>query len=39
MGNKEKARENLDTAREMIQEMGYRRRDRDVEELGSILVF
>ncbi len=33
MGNKEKARESLDAAREMIQEMRYHRRDKDVEEI------
>ena len=35
-GEKEKARENMAAAREMIQKMGYHRRDREVEELEKI---
>ena len=37
MGDKGKARENLDTAREMIQNMGYHRRDKDVQEIEEQL--
>ncbi len=33
MGDKGKARESLETAREMIKEMGYHRRDKEVKEL------
>ncbi len=36
-GNKEKARTSLVKAREMIQEMGYHRRDREVQELEKQL--
>lgn len=35
--DKEKARESWATAREMIERMGYHRRDRDVEEIGREL--
>lgn len=37
-GSKEAARESLGTAREMIERMGYHRRDREVEELGRELA-
>jgi len=37
MGEKEKAREHLATAREMIEQMGYHRRDGEVEELEAML--
>jgi tetratricopeptide (TPR) repeat protein len=36
-GEKERARESWATAREMIERMGYHRRDRDVEEIGREL--
>jgi tetratricopeptide (TPR) repeat protein len=36
-GNKEKAREHWTTAREMIERMGYHRRDKDVEEIAAQL--
>ena len=34
---KEDARNNLDTAKEMIQKMGYHRRDKDVKEIEEQL--
>jgi hypothetical protein len=34
---KQKAREHLATAKEMIEKMGYHRRDREVEELEGQL--
>ena len=38
MGDKEEdARKNLDTASEMIQKMGYHRRDKDVQEIEELL--
>ena len=37
MGEKEKARESLAKAKEMIQEMGYHRRDKEVKELEKQL--
>ena len=37
MEEKEEARERLDSAREMIERMGYHRRDREVEELEEQL--
>ncbi len=37
MGNKEKARENLDDAKEMIDDMGYHRRDGEVTELEKTI--
>ena len=33
MGEKEKARESLSKAKDMIEEMGYGRRRKDVEEI------
>lgn len=36
-GEKERARESWETAREMIERMGYHRRDRDVAEIGREL--
>ncbi len=36
-GDREKARDSLVAARKMIQEMGYHRRDNEVEELEGIL--
>jgi hypothetical protein len=36
-GNKEKAREHLATAKEMIERMGYYRRDKAVNELEQQL--
>ena len=36
-GNKEEARQSLAIAREMIQDMGYHRRDREVKELEEQL--
>lgn len=36
-GEKERARESWETAREMIGRMGYHRRDRDVREIGEML--
>ena len=33
MGEEDSARKELDIAKKMIDEMGYHRRDRDVEEL------
>lgn len=38
-GEKEKARERLDKAKEMIEEMGCHRRDGEVEELRAVLSF
>ena len=38
MGGKEKAREHLATAKEMIGEMGYHRRDTDVREIEEKLL-
>ncbi len=38
MGEKEQAREHLDTAREMIDKMGYHRRDREVVRLAKQLA-
>ncbi|MFC1713188.1 TIR domain-containing protein [Candidatus Poribacteria bacterium] len=35
MGEKEKARESLDVAKEMVESMGYGRRRKDVEELDK----
>jgi len=35
--NKEKAREHWETAREMIEQMGYHRRDKDVKEIEEQL--
>ncbi|HLB69799.1 MAG TPA: hypothetical protein VJJ51_02020 [Candidatus Methanoperedens sp.] len=37
MGEKEKARESLAKAKEMIQKMGYHRRDREVKELEEAI--
>ena len=37
MGKKEDARRCLDIAREMVDEMGYHRRDREIEELEAVL--
>ncbi|MEA1909270.1 MAG: hypothetical protein U9N43_09645, partial [Euryarchaeota archaeon] len=37
MGKKEDARRRLDTAREMVDEMGYHRRDREVRDLEDRL--
>jgi len=36
-GEKEKARQSLAQAKEMIEEMGYHRRDREVAELEEIM--
>ena len=38
MGDTEKARESLDTAKAMVEEMGYHRRDPDVADLESQLA-
>jgi len=38
MDKKEDARKNLDIAREMIEEMGYHRRDTDVKEIEEKLL-
>lgn len=38
MDNKEDARKNLETAKEMIGKMGYHRRDVDVVELEDKLL-
>ena len=37
MGDEDKAREHLAIAREMIEQMGYHRRDREVEEVEAML--
>ena len=37
MGNKDEARKSHEKAKEMIEEMGYHRRDKEVEELGKQL--
>ena len=37
MDNKEDARQNLETAKEMIEKMGYHRRDKDVKEIEEKL--
>ena len=37
MGYEDRAREHLVIAREMIEQMGYRRRDREVKELEAVL--
>jgi tetratricopeptide (TPR) repeat protein len=37
MGDENRAREHLAIAREMIEQMGYHRRDREVEELEAML--
>ena len=36
-GNKDKAREHSATAREMVAQMGYHRRDKEVEEIAAQL--
>ena len=38
MDDKDQAREHLDTAREMVNRMGYHRRDGEMQELESQLV-
>jgi hypothetical protein len=38
MGNKDEAREHWKTAAEMVAEMGYHRRDGELEELGKMLA-
>ena len=37
-GEKEKAKEHWETAKDMIEKMGYHRRDKEVEELGEQLM-
>ena len=37
MGRNEDARKCLDTAKELVEKMGYHRRDREVEELEAML--
>ena len=37
MGDEGKAREHMDKAKEMIQRMGYHRRDKDVQEIEELL--
>ena len=37
LGEKETAREHWETAKEMVDEMGYHRRDGEVEELEKML--
>ena len=37
-GKKDEARKSLATAKEMIEKMGYHRRDKDVTEIAQLLA-